>query len=297
MMLTGMALVPALWGASPEQATQHLRLVFFSDVHARAEWDTTQALDKAAAAINAQQPDVIIGGGDYITEGFQSPAAKVEPRWQAYLHMHGGLLAPVHPVIGSHDLVAARPEDGSPPAADPRAVFREKLGVSQTYGSFDAGGYHFVLLDSILVTNDGFKYHGWIGEEQMAWLQADLRRVPVDRPIVLASHFPLRSAFFSPDGAATVDGPPNRMLTNSRAVLALFARHKLLLVLQGHLHVQEHFVWQGITFLTGGAVCGQWWRGPYRGTPEGFWVIDLRGERMDARYLGYGWTARRPRHE
>jgi hypothetical protein len=51
-----------------------LRLVFFTDIHARTEWETPQAMARAAKAINACKPDLVIAGGDLITDGFQSSA-------------------------------------------------------------------------------------------------------------------------------------------------------------------------------------------------------------------------------
>jgi 3',5'-cyclic-AMP phosphodiesterase len=65
-------------------------------------------------------------------------------------------------------------------------------------------------------------------------------------------------------------------------------------VLQGHLHVNELLRWKGTTFITGGAICGQWWRGPRLGTPEGFGVLTLHPDRVEWEYLTYGWDARRP---
>ena len=78
----GLAASGVLWAAQPltqlsraaRKSRGHaLRLVFFTDVHARTEWETPIAMAKAAAAINALRPDLVIGGGDYITDGFQSP--------------------------------------------------------------------------------------------------------------------------------------------------------------------------------------------------------------------------------
>jgi hypothetical protein len=51
--------------------------------------------------------------------------------------------------------------------------------------------------------------------------------------------------------------------------------------------------WQGTTFITSGAICGNKWRGPRYGTPEGFGVLTLRPNRVEWEYKTYGWTARR----
>ena len=106
-----------------------LKLVFYSDVHARTEWDTPKALATAADAINAQKTDLVIGGGDLITDGFQASAASVAPRWDVYMTMHNAIKGELHTVIGNHDLVAAIPEDGTEPAKTP-AVFSDSDLVS-----------------------------------------------------------------------------------------------------------------------------------------------------------------------
>jgi hypothetical protein len=58
--------------------------------------------------------------------------------------------------------------------------------------------------------------------------------------------------------------------------------------------VDEMLRWQGTTFITGGAVCGKWWRGSWHGTPEGFGVVTLRPDRVEWKYKTYGWVAKRP---
>ncbi len=95
-----------------------LRLVFYSDVHARTEWETPTALMMAAVAINAQKADLVLGGGDLIEGGFSSTSEEVAPRWDDYMAMHSAIEGEHHAVIGNHDLVGALPKDGSPPAAD-----------------------------------------------------------------------------------------------------------------------------------------------------------------------------------
>jgi len=274
--------------------TPGLKLVFYTDVHARREWDTPEALAMAADAINRQQPDLVIGGGDLITDGFQSGADAVAARWDVYMGMHRAIRGEQHSAIGNHDLVGAVPEDGSIPEDDPRAEFRRRLGVSSTYYSFDAGGYHFMLLDSIEVVGGQLKYRGHISAAQLEWIREDLANVAGHQPVVLAMHIPLVTGFYQMTEGATASPPANRVVTNNREVLSLFDGHNLQLVLQGHLHVSELIRWGGTTFVTGGAVSGKWWRGSWQGTPEGFTVITLRGAQIDWQYVSYGWTARRP---
>jgi 3',5'-cyclic AMP phosphodiesterase CpdA len=271
-----------------------VRLVFYTDVHARTEWGTPNAMALAADAINLKNADLVIAGGDLITDGFQSSAARVAPRWNAYMKMHRAIKADVFPAIGNHDLVAANPEDGTPAADNPRAIFMDRLGLQQTYYSFTAVGYHFIILDSIHVSRDEYQYQGIIGMEQIEWLKQDLSTVPQETPIVLATHMPLLSSFYSASRGATFAAKPNRVVVNNREALKAFKNHNLVLVLQGHLHVDEMIRWQNTTFITGGAVCGKWWRGVWYGTEEGFYDVLLTGNRIECCYVDYGWEAKRP---
>jgi 3',5'-cyclic AMP phosphodiesterase CpdA len=271
-----------------------LRIVFYSDVHARTEWETPTALLTAADAINAQKADLVLGGGDLITDGFESTSEEVAPRWNAYMAMHSAIEGEHHVAIGNHDLVGALPKDGSAPAGDPRLDFKRRFGLTRTYRSFDALGYHVMLLDSVRISGDEYKYHGWVSLEQREWIKEDLSRIPLGTPIVVVLHIPLVTAFYNVSSGATFQAKPNRVVVNNTDVLALFAEHNLVLVLQGHLHVSELLRWQNTTFITGGAICGKWWRGPYFGTEEGFNAITLHRDRVEWEYLDYGWQARRP---
>ncbi len=285
---------PAAMGVAGGSKPGVLRLVFYTDVHAHTEWGTPSALEKAAHAINAQQPDLVFAGGDLITGGFQSSAATVAPRWDVYLAMHRAIKGDIFPAIGNHDLVAAMPKDGTPPSADPRAIYRDKLGVERTYYSFDTAGYHFIVLDSIQVTGDELKYQGMIWPEEMEWLRADLSNVSRHTPIVLVLHMPLLTVFFAATKGATLAAQRNRVVVNNADVLRLFRDHHLHVVLQGHLHVHEMMRWRHTTFITGGAICGKWWRGAMRGTKEGFCVVTLRDQQVEWDYIDYGWEARHP---
>jgi len=283
----------ATWAARGG-AAKRMRLVFYTDVHASAQWETPLALSLAAKAINAERPELVIGGGDFIYDGFEVSAATADPQWDVYMEMHRAIRAPVEPVLGNHDLVAVRPDDGTKPSTDPRSVFRQKLGLDRTWRVIDAKGYRFFLLDSVEVSDDELLYHGGISSEQLAWLGAELGRTDTDTPIVVATHIPFLSAIPQATQGAITQLEANHLVVNNREVLELFINHNLLLVLQGHLHAEEMLRWQGTTFITCGAVCGNKWRGPRYGTPEGFGVVNLRPDRIDWEYKTYGWEARRP---
>ncbi len=288
---------PAVLGrtALPIQGSERgpLRIVFHTDAHASQDGEIPIALMMAAEAINAQKPDLVLGGGDLVTGGLALSAEDVAPDWDAYMAMHRAIKAEHHVAIGNRDLVGVFPKDGSPPAADPRLVYKQRLGLTRTYDAFDALGYHVMLLDTMHISGDEHKYHGWVSPEQQDWIEAELSRIPRGKPIILVLHFPLLTAFFGATEGLTIRAEPNFVVTNNAEVLGLFEEHNLALVLQGHLHVSELMHWHGTTFITGGAICGKWWRGSYFGTVEGFNLITLHPDRIEWEYLDYGWHANR----
>jgi 3',5'-cyclic AMP phosphodiesterase CpdA len=300
--LAGLAGASTILGLSPRASWAakgapkgKLRLVFFTDVHALPDHGAPDALALASKAVNRRHPELVIGGGDLIWDAFETTTAAAEPQWDVYMTMHRAIKAPVEAVLGNHDLTAVKPTDGSSSSADPRAVFREKLGLDRTWRRVDADGYRFFLLDSVEVSGDELDYHGGISREQLDWLTSELGRTDTDTPIVLVTHLPLLSAIPQATKGSGFTTPKNYTVANNLEVLKLFAEHNLLLVLQGHLHAEEMLRWRGTTFITGGAVCGNKWRGPRYGTPEGFGVVTLRPDRVDWKYESIGWQARRPK--
>jgi len=283
------------WAVAPSTAGS-LKIVYFTDIHARVEWGVPEAMMMAASEMNKHEADVVLCGGDMITDGFTSGVATVAPRWNAYLAMRDAIHPRPEAAIGNHDLVGVAPDDGTARLADPRAEVRQRLGLAQTYRSFDRNGYHFMLLDSVQVTGDEDLYRGYIDSDQMEWIKSDLASVDQRTPVIVVCHIPLVTGFFQMTGGIRKPVPGNRGVINNLEVLALFERHHLLLVLQGHLHVNEMLRWRGTTFITGGAISGKWWRGSWHGTPEGFGVLHLNPDKVDWSYHPYGWVAQRPAH-
>lgn len=286
--------LPRLTWTTPQlRSRESFRIVFFTDVHARVEWETPRALALAAQAINRCAPDLIVGGGDYITDGFDSTPEAVRPRWDVFMEMWESLKAPRVAAIGNHDYVAARPSDGSPPAPEPRQEFLTRLGLPSPYQVVEAGPCVLLIVDSIEMADNEDGYRGWISLPALEQLEEQARRFG-DKPRVLVTHLPVLTAFYSATRGVMVSPPENRVVVNNREVLDWFNGKNLLLVLQGHLHVEEFIRWRGATFITGGAISGRWWRGAWHGTEPGFGIVTFRKGRVEWEYRTYGWVARRP---
>lgn len=167
----------------------------------------------------------------------------------------------------------------------------KRLGQGRTYYSFDYGRWHFILLDGIKTTPDR-KYIGLVDSLQLVWLAEDLEKTGNDRPVVLAMHIPLYSVYRQFRNGSLAANNSHSVVINADKVWETCQSYKVRLVLHGHLHVVEELVWKGTHFITGGAVCGTWCKGPRHGFPEGFVVIDIKGEDYTWKYKTFGWKAK-----
>jgi hypothetical protein len=90
----------------------------------------------------------------------------------------------------------------------------------------------------------------------------------------------------------TQSPPKNLVCTNGKAVVDEMAGHNIRAVLAGHLHFQEQLDHHGVPIINCGAVCGNYWKGPNHGCPEGFGVVDLGADgSVKFDYRTYGWKA------
>ncbi|MEA1886833.1 MAG: hypothetical protein U9N72_06465 [Bacteroidota bacterium] len=111
-------------------------------------------------------------------------------------------------------------------------------------------------------------------------------------PIVISVHIPFISLKTQLPKGASDNKADIPLISNGTDVISLFGDHNLKLVLQGHLHILEDIYAVGIHFITGGAVCGDWWNGPYGDTEEGFLIVNVEGEEFTWEYIDYGWTVK-----
>jgi 3',5'-cyclic AMP phosphodiesterase CpdA len=264
-----------------------LRILFFSDVHAMLEHDAPVKLRETAKRMADIPFDLVIGGGDFVHGGFGSQSSEMEPRFAQAKSFLEAIGHPVEAVLGNHDMVGVRPADGSEPNPEPTRQFSELTGHSRFWRRFDRNGYRFFVLQSVEPVDAPERYHGRISTDQLAWIKSELTSTPPDMPLVICSHIPLRTTFKQVQDGPLAPLPPNLVVQNANDVLELFEDHRLLLVLQGHLHVNESIRWNQTEFLMGGAVSGAWWKGANQGTAPGFGLVHL-GPPNRARWEYFG---------
>ncbi len=290
-------------GATPlaSASTRHagpkpkkLRLVHLTDLHIQPEMGATDGVNLAIQRILAlsPRPDFIICGGDHVMDALCVDSARAELQFDLFNEAMKPLDMPVVSVVGNHDVFGWGNKCCL--AGDPlygKAMFEEKVLRTSSYRSFDRGGYHFVLLDSI----QAGKKRSWrsvIDDDQLNWLANDLASVG-NRPTIVTTHVPILTAY-TQYTSGTMARPNDWIITaNGREVQQLLSKHNVKAVLQGHTHVLESVHYMHTRYITSGSVCGNWWRGPHLGVhQEGFLVCDLDGEDFKPQYIPYGWKAR-----
>lgn len=274
--LTQIFLPSLLRGATLRSDLKPLRLGFLTDCHAMPDHQAPAWLDQTAQLINSLKPDLIIGGGDFVDGGFYLDGKTMDCRWKLATSFLKQVKTRLEPVIGNHDFYEPLKPDLTPSEKDPRRRFKRHFGLEKTYRSFDFHGYRFLILDSIRVVGGENPYQGWIDEAQLHWLDHELTRIPKNQPIILCTHIPFKTQADFGCGALMGRSLAGRFeVQNSNQVMRRLQGRPLVLILQGHVHMNERLELDGVPCITGGAVCGDWWKGPNRGTYPGLGMIEL----------------------
>jgi len=133
-------------------------------------------------------------------------------------------------VPGEHDVLE---DDGK--------QFRERYGKNTKgagWQSFDVKGVHFIGLVNVINLKAGGM--GTLGEEQLEWLEADVKHLSASTPIVVFAHIPLWAVY--PDwGWGTQD---------SVQALSYLRRFGSVTVLNGHIHQTMQKIEGNVTFHT-----------------------------------------------
>ena len=190
-------------------------------------WD--RGLIRAVAETNLlnPKPDFVVFGGDLAQLGSK-------PELDHGAEILSALKYPVKYVMGEHDYYLDLGE------------YWSKLFGPQHY-SFDHKGVHFVVINSILTT-DEWTHNRWpsaeqrmlemagldnpngspfmVGLKQRQWLEQDLAGVSNDTPVVLFSHSPIQKLYKG----------WNFWTDDAEEVQALLGRFDAATVVYGHVH-------------------------------------------------------------
>lgn len=260
-----------------------LRFGLVTDIHAHdldspleGKWMTHTA-ERVTAFTNdmgAWSPDFVVELGDFINGWLVLGAEPGDPAripdilaWadELYARYEGTR----YHVIGNHDVYNLD-----------KTQYREILGMSSTYYSFEAGAYHFIVLDvqyALDGTDLANTYTGIAGHvppTEMDWLRADL--AASKRPTLVLVHQRLDD-YLDEWGRPTV-------FNQSEIQALLAADGDVIAVLQGHDHANVHNVIDGIHYLTFEAMVDQ-------DTPPSWARITLDPEARKITIKGFGVQA------
>ena len=196
--------------------------------------DVSKTLEEAINKINAleDQPAFLIHTGDV------THLAKPEQFDTASQILKGAKTNQVYYVPGEHDVFA---DDGQ--------LYLERFGrgtQGRGWQSFDYQGVHFIGLINVLNlkqgsgTGLGGTGFGQLGQEQLAWLEKDVKGLSSSTPIVVFAHIPLWTIY--PDWGWGTD--------DSSQALTYLKRFGSVSVLNGHVHQILQKVEGNVTFHT-----------------------------------------------
>jgi 3',5'-cyclic AMP phosphodiesterase CpdA len=194
--------------------------------HKDANPDVNGTLSQTIDLVNgiAEQPALILHTGD-ITHLSRPEEFDLAQQLLGRLRA-----SELHTVPGEHDVADSTVSE-----------YFNRFGAASRnkgYYSFDHGGVHFVALVNVLEAADGGAGH--LGDEQLAWVKADLAGRTASTPIVVFAHMPLWN-IYEPWGWRTSDAD---------VLLGELRRFGAVSVLNGHIHQIVQKVEGNITFHT-----------------------------------------------
>ncbi|MDT8341789.1 MAG: calcineurin-like phosphoesterase family protein [Longimicrobiales bacterium] len=248
------------------------------DIQTETAWEMARfhaetVPDLRATAAAAAGPVLGVSVGDIMFDDLS-----LYPEYERGVAQVGG---PFFQVVGNHDLdFQGRGDEAS------TATFSRRFGPR--YYSFDRGAVHYVVLDDVLWHGSG--YIGYLGYDQLAWLEADLARVEPGKPVVVFLHIPALGSRHERDGRTR---PGDSVSVTNREILFRLLEPFRAHLVSGHTHENDH-LWHGALHEhVSGTVCGAWWSGDIcaDGTPNGYSVYEVAGEEVRWRYQATGMPA------
>jgi len=212
----GVVFSSALPGVARAADADEFYFLQLSDTHWGFEGppnpDAKGTLRKAVASVNqlSYKPDFIVFTGD-LTHTTDNPVER-RRRMAEFREIVSELkVKNIRYMPGEHDA-----------SLDNGKAFKEFFGP--TNYTFDHKGVHFIVLDNVSDPR------ATIGDEQLAWLAADLKRQRNDAPIVVFTHRPLFDLMPQWDWA-TRDGAK---------AIELLMPYQNVTVFYGHIHQEHH---------------------------------------------------------
>jgi Icc protein len=280
-----------------------LRIAHITDVHVQPELGAGVGFAQCLRHIQAQPDpvDLVINTGDAVMDCMTHNADRVKVIWDLWQSILAAELhLPIRHIIGNHDIWGWDKKASQTTGNEPgwgKELAMKRFDLEHPYYSFDHAGWHFIGLDTVQPLED--HYRAYIADEQFDWLSKNLSAVEAHTPILVFSHIPivgvapLMNDDTAVGGEFVVSG--SKLVLDNVRLKNLFKKHpNVRLCLSGHIHLLDQIDYLGVTYLCGGAVCGDYWKGKRNGECDaGYSIIDLFDDGSIYRqYCTYGWTYR-----
>jgi 3',5'-cyclic-AMP phosphodiesterase len=249
--------------------------VHLTDMHVRRKRRGHQGYAACASSVNALErpPDLVLMGGDMAFDGLYNEKDEFIDQIELFTSTSNRLDMPWHPCLGNHDILGwnSRRKVAVDDPDIGKTLMMRATSMPREYYSFDAEGWHFVVLDTMLgvETESGPGYVPRLGEEQLEWLRFDLG-ANHSVPTVVVMHIAAFCNMGQINGDPAALAMSHMVVQDNRALREILERHNVKAVLQGHSHQVEDFFWNGIWYVTSQSVSAAWWGGNWRGFNPGY---------------------------
>ena len=265
--------------------------VFMTDIHITPERHGTEGFLQAIDTINKLTPDFVISGGDNVMDALEQKESRADSLFNLFETAVKKLKMPVYYTIGNHDVFGLKANSGVSPDHKLYGKKMYEKRLSKRYYSFDHKNWHFIVLDGIGFTEDR-QYYGVVDSIQVEWLKQNLQKTGKTKPVIVSIHIPLMTVETQVLKGPTEGLTPSSVINNAHEIMSILEQYNVKLVLQGHTHFLEDIYYNGIHYVTGGAVSAVVWSGTRPGLEEGFLKIDVSGDAFSWEYIDFGWDAK-----
>lgn len=275
--------------ASPDRK-RALRVAHITDCHLDGRPGSLEGVTRAFQHIHAlpDPVDLIINTGDTVFCINEVDRNEADRQWKLWTDvLKAECRLPIMHAIGNHDCWSFTPPSPDNPMRGKGMVI-DILNLPGRYYRRSISGWHLIALDSIMGG-----YVGRLDDEQFEWLKSELAAIPDNQPVCIVNHIPIVSAsgYFLGDRFKNGhwDVPGSWMHEDAARLNNLFIQHPNVRVcLSGHMHQVDRIDFNGVSYLCGGAVSGNWWDGKYYQCDYGYETIDLYDDgSFERRYINY----------
>lgn len=249
---------------APVAAAPLLRMSFSSDPHWGVDTANASARTNVLASIAEHRPDVFFLLGDTVETGSNVS------EWNQALIDISSLMpkVPLRPIMGNHDALFGG-----------QYLFK-KAFFPKDFSSDSGSPYYYSIADeaaTIIVLNLPWGTEEYRGA-QKKWLEKTLVSANRAKPIIVLSHsFFYASGYDDPD----LDKPWYDHYQNIPAIVPLFERFGVDLVVSGHNHYQELLEKNGIHYAVIGSMGGKPDPAPLYNSPASEWIAVATFGRLD----------------